>query len=254
MLGSAKLVEKLLGPTADYIGSGVKDWATKRTNNVKNIFSIALRKVGNKIDNSDAIPPKVLKGILDEGSFCDDPLSSEYFGGVLASSRTGVSRDDRGASFIALISRLSTYQIRTHYIFYHIIKNLFDGTDINVGVSEGRNEMEVFVPIDLYIGAMEFNEKENIHVLLQHTMFGLQKEKLIEDEFQYGTKEHIIKSFQKASTAGIIFKPSSLGIELFLWAYGKSDLTNQDFFKPENIFEIDSKVNIRQGYLKIRSK
>ncbi|MFH1825214.1 MAG: hypothetical protein ABH873_08355 [Candidatus Firestonebacteria bacterium] len=252
LLGSAKILEKLLGPTADYIGEGVKNWAQKRTYNVKNIFSIAITKLGNKIENEGTISPKVLKGVLDEGSFCDDPLSSEYFGGVLASSRTGISRDDRGVTFIKLISGLSTYQIRSHYIFYHVIKRLFDGTSINFGTSEGRSQMKVYVPFNIFVEAMDFDEKENINVLIGHIMFGLQKEKLIEDFFLYGSKEYIEKHFNKATTSGIIFQPSSLGIELFFWAYGKADLTNNDFFKPENKFEINNKINIKMGYMKTK--
>lgn len=33
-VGSAKLVEKLLGPTADYLGEGLRQWTEKRVENV----------------------------------------------------------------------------------------------------------------------------------------------------------------------------------------------------------------------------
>lgn len=72
-IGSAKLLEKMLGPTADYIGEGVKSWTEKRVANVQRIFNIAARRLGTKIESDGAVPPRVLKGILDEGSFCDDP-------------------------------------------------------------------------------------------------------------------------------------------------------------------------------------
>lgn len=70
-----------------------------------------------KLRRPGAVPPKVLKGIIGEAPFCDDELSAEYFGGVLASSRTGVSRNDRGAAFAALVGRLSAYEIRAHFFF-----------------------------------------------------------------------------------------------------------------------------------------
>lgn len=253
LFGVAKLIEKLLGPTADYIGKGIKTLAEKRVNNIKEIFSVATKRVGSKIETEGMVPPKVLKGILDEASFCDDFLSIEYFGGVLASSRSGISRDDRGVSFISLISRLSTYQIRTHYICYHILKNLFDRTSLNVGVPEGRNKMEIYVPESVYCPAMDFDQAEmrKLGVILAHTMFGLEKENLIES-FRSGRKEMLQEYFKKATEAGLIFGPSCLGIELFLWAYGKSDLPAKDFFNLANRFEIDSKVNIPSGYQKIR--
>ncbi len=250
LFGSAKIVGKILGPTAEYIGEGIKSWTEKRINNVKNIFAIAQKKLGSKIEEDGTVPPKVLKGILDEGSFCDDHISAEYFGGVLASSRSGVSRDDRGAVLISLLSRLSTYQIRTHYIFYHFIKKTFDGTNIDPNTSEGRDKLELFIPQNIYETAMEFEQEENINVLSSHIIFGLQKESLIGDIFGYGPKEHIKKWFKNAPTKGIIFQPSVLGIELFLWAYGKPHLFGRDYLKPCNEFEIDSKINLLDGALK----
>jgi len=250
LFGSAKIIEKLLGPTVDYIGEGVKSLAERRVNNIQRIFSIATKKLGEKIEIKGSVSPKVLKGILEEGSFCDDSLSAEYFGGVLASSRSGVSRDDRGASIIALISRLSVYQIRTHYIFYHIVKNLFNSSDINIAHPEGRSSMETYIPFNVYDKAMEFDKDENYPIILDHVMFGLRKEHLIEDFFRYGNKEFLGK-VRKVDGDGIIFQPSTLGAELFLWAYGRADLRNTDFLRPANKFEIDSKVVIPLGYDKV---
>lgn len=252
LLGSIKLVEKLLGPTADYIGEGIKTWAEKRINNLNNIFTIAIKRLGYRIELEGTVPPKVLKGILYEGSYCDDFLAQEYFGGVLASSRSGISRDDRGASINALISRLSAYQLRTHYIFYHMLKHLFNGTCINVGIGEGREKMQTYVPLDVYVYAMEFDGQENVEVLWDHIMFGLAKESLIDDFFYSGDKEYIKQFFGKAPGPGIIFQPSPLGIELFLWAYGKGDLPIKEFFNPMNQFEIDNRVNIKSGYQKTK--
>lgn len=255
LFGSAKLVVKLLGPTADYIGEGVKDLAEKRVNNVKNIFSIAAKKLGDKIDTEGAVPPKVLKGILDEGSFCDDPLAAEYFGGLLASSRSGISRDDRGATFIALINSLSTYQIRAHYILYQIIKDLFNGTDINIGISAGRQKMETYVPANIFVSGMEFNAEEGkqVDVLMNHIMIGLRKEHLIEDNWLCGPKGSMSQYFKDAKEGGAIFQPSALGVELFLWAHGRSDLLIQQFLDPTNEFEIDSKVIIKPGYRRTKT-
>ena len=116
-LGGKDLVVKLLGPTAEYLGNGMKGFAERRVENVGKIFSNASKKLGSKLEDTGGVPPKVLKGIVEDGSFADDFLAVDYFGGVLASSRTGISRDDRGAYFNSLISRLSTYQLRAHYMF-----------------------------------------------------------------------------------------------------------------------------------------
>src|SRR5262245_36424227 len=115
------LLEKLLGPTAEYIGEGMKEFTKKRAENIRRIFAYAAKLLGPRLELPGAVPAKVLRGVIDDGSFADDELAAQYFGGVLASARTGVSRDDRGATFNALLTRLSSYQIRAHYVFYHWI-------------------------------------------------------------------------------------------------------------------------------------
>lgn len=160
LLGPAQLVLKILGPSAEYIGEEMKNWTEMRIENVKNIFLNAEKKLGDRIEHEGRVSSRVLKGILFEASFCDEPLFQEYFGGVLASSRSEISRDDRGAYFIDLITGLSNYQLRAHYILYHIAKTLFNGANINPSASEGRAEMCIFIPCKTFKEAMSFDEKE----------------------------------------------------------------------------------------------
>jgi hypothetical protein len=117
-VGGAKLVEKLLGPTAEYLGNGLQTWTQKRVENVGSIFTKASNRLGNRVNEPGAVPPKLLKGILDEGSYCDDELAAEYLAGIMANGRTEIGRDDRASTFIKLTGQLSTYEIRFHYIAY----------------------------------------------------------------------------------------------------------------------------------------
>jgi hypothetical protein len=245
---SKETINKLLGPTADYLGDELLEWAKKRHENLSRIFSKAAKKLGEKIDERGTVPPKVLKGILNEGSFCDDPLATEYFGGVLASSRSEVSRDDRGGSFLAMISRLSTYQIRTHYILYRILKNLYDGTNISLST----NIVKAFLPATVYISAMDFGNKENSEILSYHALVGLHKEGLIVD-YTIGSKSYLNNKGYLVNSAGIVFVPTPLGVELFFWAHGKQDLPIKDFLNSANKFEIEEEINIPQGYQIIKS-
>lgn len=243
LFGSRKLIESLLGPTADYIGEGIKKWTQKRVNNVSNIFEIAARKLGDKIEQKGTVPPKVLKEILEEGSYCDDFLTAEYFGGVLASSRSGISRDDRGASFIKLISRMSAYQIRAHYVLYHIFKKNFEGKHKGLLIPEHRWMLDTFVPQIVFKQGMDFDDKEDYNLLVPHILEGLKKEWLLEKAF-YGSEEYLKNHFPKAMGSGMIFSLSSLGIELFLWAHAKSDLHVSDFFDISSEFETHNKIKI----------
>lgn len=217
-------LQKLLGPTADYMGQGLRDFAQKRIENIGRIFSKATNKLGDRIETQGEVPPRVLKAILDEGSFCDDELASEYFGGVLASSRTENGRDDRGARTAKVIESLSTYQLRSHYLIYSTIKNIFASRGLSFNMND-RPKMKMFMPFSGYIPAMDFNtsEEPQISQIISHAFFGLHSENLIENAWRFGQKEHLVDIFSEASEGGIICQPSALGAELFLNAFGHSD-------------------------------
>ena len=158
-------------------------------------------------------------------------LSVEYFGGVLASSRSGNTRDDRGAFFISLISRLSNYQLRLHYLLYQAIKINFNGESINFGIDQERPKLRLFIPFDTFKTLMAFSEEEeeNSEILLDHSINGLIKEDLIDNWFQTGTIEYLKKAFPDVNDEGIILQPSRLGIELFYWAFGKGQENPRGF-------------------------
>lgn len=247
-IGGAKVVEKILGPTADYIGGQLKEWTEKKVKNTANIFKNAEAKLGDKINISGRVPPKVLKGILEEGAWCEEELQVNYFGGVLASSRSGISRDDRGAYFVALISRLSTYQLRTHYLIYQSIKKSFDGKPMNIGNNADRNKMELFIPYTTYNSAMDFTLDEHTQNIMKHSIWGLSKENLIENFFRYGPADFIQKTYKQAKEPGIILQPTNLGVELFMWAYGHGQRQNNDFFLPEIQFNNDQNIEIHESF------
>lgn len=250
-LGGAKLLEKILGPTADYLGEGLNSLAEKAVNNCTRIFVKAKENLGDRIEQNGAVPPKVLKGILQEGAFCDDELTAEYFGGVLASSRSEVSRDDRGASFVSLISRLSSYQIRFHFVIYHLLKKLYHETNLRIAVVEDRAKIRIFISQIEFDAAMEFSEKESSPQILSHVMWGLSREKLI-DSFTMGSTGQLRKLWKDADIPGIIFLPSAFGVELFCWAHGRSDVPTNNFLSADVQFPLKIKISIPQNAQKIQ--
>jgi hypothetical protein len=246
-LGSKDLVIKILGPTADYLGTGMREWTERGVQNIGRVFENARKKLGDRIETPGAVPPKVLKGIISEAPFCDDELAAEYFGGVLASSRSGVSRDDRGAAFAALVGRLSAYQIRAHYFFYSLVRILYEGIAENIGAQQGREKLKTFIPIQTFGTAMEFGPGEKGDVLLSHVMFGLAREALIESSFNYGPLPDIRSYYPEADTSGIVISPSALGVELFLWAHGRGDLAACAILDGGVELKSDTKINTSPG-------
>jgi hypothetical protein len=243
-LGSKDLVVKILGPTAEYLGAGMGNWTEHGVRNLGRVFEKATKKLGDQIDRPGAVPPKVLKRILEDAPFCDDELGAEYFGGVLASSRSDVGRDDRGAAFSALVGRLSTYQIRSHFFLYKMVRGLYEGLTENLGMVEGRQRLKTFVPMSSYSVAMEFDNKENLVTILNHVMFGLSRESLIVGEFLFGKPEHLKSRYDGVDVPGILFSPSALGVELFLWAHGRGNLNVHQFLNPTILFNSDVEITI----------
>lgn len=251
-VGSAKIIEKLLGPTADYLGAGLKDFAEIRIKNISRIFQKACTKLGDRIENEGSVSPKILRSILNEGSFCDDELSAEYFGGVLASSRSTISRDDRGAALLALISRLSAYQIRAHYILYSVLKKLYDGSEIIMNSYENREKLTTFLPMECFVIGMDFSgaELERLSALNAHVIFGLSRENLIEN-FIYGQPEYIRERYPSAPSRGIIYQPTSSGSELYLWAHGYDDKNFYGLFDPTKPCKMEHRIDIPEGSMPI---
>jgi hypothetical protein len=258
-LGSAKLVEKLLGPTAGYIGGGIKNWTENRVNNISRILKSATDRLGARLDEPGRVPPRVLKEILDDGSFCDDELTAEYFGGVLASSRSSVPRDDRGLTFLGVVSNLSAYQVRSHYVFYTLFKKHYNGDRFKTVYPSGNGPYhKIYIPYGVYAAAMDLQEGENVEEVAAHSLFGLDRHRLI-FEFAYGPVEEEILGWYReqypdldAPKDGIIVGLSPFGAELFSWVHGRSDFQSvNDFSDPGVTYEAPAGITVPEGSLKL---
>lgn len=226
-------LEKLLGPTAEYLGDGLRDLAQKRITNIGRILENGFRKSGEKLQVRGSVPPKLLKHVIDDGSFADSDVEIEYLGGILASSRTDTDRDNRSIRFAKMIDSLSNYQLLSHYLIYRTVKDLFSGSGISAN-HEGRSRMKIFIPFPSFAHAMKMSSSElsKADAILGHVFFGLYDDGLIEDRFQYGPKENIEREYPEADNEGIICQPSATGVQLFLWAFGKGDSMHDEIFEP----------------------
>lgn len=230
-------LSKLLGPTADYLGGELKVFTAKRIENVGRIFKNAEDKLGTDISESGSVPPKVLKTIINEGSYSSETLAIEYFGGVLASSRTEIGRDDRGARIARQLDNLSSYQLRSHYIIYSAIAKTCDiGTEVLNNVA-GRRKCQILMPVQEYAEAMEFTQQEwDNPQLLSHIFQGLSADGLITDSWGFGHPTHLQQYLYNSQIKlqddfqGLVCEPTIAGIELFLWGFGKGKCHLNDIF------------------------
>ena len=241
-------LNKLLGPSLDYFGKELESFAKKRAENIGRIFNKAIDKLGPKIDEPGQVNPKLLKGLILDGSFCDDELTAEYYGGILASSRTGVNRDDRGAAYLEQVSRLSTYQVRTHFIIYTVIKKLFQDTR-HVKPGEDRIAMQIYIPHSDYNRAMAFDDNDEkgdlIGLCMDHSFTGLNASDLA--LFLYnGPPDYLSQNFPGLifPKSGFIVQPTPAGLYLYLWATGHGHIPSEHFLTADIAIQVPKDIKM----------
>lgn len=260
IIASKDLLVKLLGPSADYVGGEIKNFVEKCNVNLDNIFKIAWRQLGPKVSEPGSVDIKVLKHILNEGRFIENKLTAEYFGGILAASRS-VHPDDIGAYWLHRVEELSAFQIRLHYLIYltawakgdaqwtymgHDINYFAEGDEFTHDEASG-----VFIPLELLTQVMGVAPETtswplSLHNPLQHAIQGLVEAGLIRKQFNTGylidLEKRIIDERDEEDPGydtyafweqrilwsrdlprkefGLLFTTSPRGIELFDWANG----------------------------------
>lgn len=259
ILGSKDILNKLLGPTADYIGGEIKNLVDKCNINLNDIFAKAYRKLGKKVDEEGVVPPRVLKCVLDDGRFCEDELTKEYFAGVLASSRSDDGIDDRGVTFSNLVSAFSSHQIRTHYLFYLSIRKMFLPFNKSISPGTDRRAMMLYIPTTSYFEAMGVDQDTSCLEyginILSHSMNGLRRADLIENQYVFGNKENFLGEQWRyrfpqfpideaiLKEHGLAFQPTPGGMELFLWAHGLSHCSHFKFLDED--LKLDPIENVK---------
>jgi len=245
LLGSAKLLEKLLGPTAEYLGEGIKVWTECRIENLRLIFARAGEKLGPRLDEEGSVPPQILRIVLHEGSYAEEKIQQEYFAGILAAGRSKEGIDDRAVSYSTTIARLSHYQLVAHYIIYSLICNEFRGSGYYFGPND-RRRMCISVDLAEFIRCMHLSPKESEYqvALLEHIFFGLHRETLIGDGYWYGKLDILTRLFYRRWKDIALWKPSVPGAELFSAAHGLRLKSVGDLLMEETVLPVIEGVTL----------
>jgi hypothetical protein len=238
---------KLLGPATGEVAEGLRRWTAYRVGNVERVVNNASAKIQDP-DEPGQVPPRVAMRIFEEGSYSDDEFVVEYLGGVLASSRTPLGRDDRGNTFAALVSRMSTYELRTHYVCYTIMRQLLAGQDINLNDVNQVQYTRVFIPFSVYVPAMDFASNERWTELFDHAIYWLDKDSLI--EFIAAGSVDGLKSSMSALYAeepGMVIVLTVPGVALYLWAHGQGGHRVDRFLDPTQEWHFQTEIEIPPG-------
>jgi hypothetical protein len=194
---------KLLGPTIEIIGNDLKQLYE---NGKDKIVANAIKKTKD-VELKGQTNLRVTRDVFWNGSFTDESICAEYFGGILAASRSVDGKDDSGVFYVDIIKSMSSSQLKMHYIIYRTLnKELIANEEkkaLNPGQETDLGREELFFPL---LGTIEQFKNEDLGAILH----GLNAKNLI-GNFQTGNHElEVGKTMPYLKVS-----PKSLGIQLF---------------------------------------
>ena len=238
VLGSKDILTKVLGPSADYVGGEIKNFVAKCNINLDQVFQNAKSKLGGRLDAPGGVSPRVLKHVFDDGRFADEQIVVDYYGGLLAGSKTPTGKDDRALPYLSKVQQMSAFQLRLHFLFYSELLRIFRATPVNLGSGVTWPQCTLIISHQMFMAALpqeEWLQKEYWKIMSQAAV-GLHNEGLV-SSYGYGPLEGRREEFEDPPENGILLAPSFLGAELFMWAVGVESPSGHDFFglDPESI-------------------
>ena len=159
-------IEKLLGPSFEYMGEGLRNTIEKLNvsakENIGKIIGKAINKKSSQLDEDGRVNPRIIKDIVIEGAFCDTNILQEYYSGILIGART-IDGDDSDIFYLNIVKGLSTDQLRLHYVIYSKFLNTYKGEVVNLHQPEEKSKYKVifnFDELSSLFGLTDSNKKK----------------------------------------------------------------------------------------------
>ncbi len=204
------LGKQLLGKTFDVISSDIADLYKSGRDR---IIEKSTKKISN-LDDGKTANLRVARDVFWNGSFTDDAICAEYFGGILASSRSVDGKDDSGVYYVDLIKSLSSSQLSLHYLIYFCLNQTFikksEKKSLNVGQESELQREKIFISLNELSSILKSDLGRDLHALHAKGLIG---------EFQTG--HHDLKNGDKIPNLRVA--PKTLGVQLFAVAHNKID-------------------------------
>jgi hypothetical protein len=227
------LLKSVLGPPAEALGDALRRTVAYRTRNFGRIVEKANTRLHGK-DNNGTVNLRVAFSLLEEGSLCDDELMAEYLGGLLAGSKSPDGRDDRAVTWTRIVTGLSSFQIRAHYLLYRDLAVCLheEAPDLDLSYKTEMKKVSIYLDRDEFeiaLVASTQDNSEDSEAILRHAIHGLCRAGLVNDSWAYG------RSLLRIT-------PTGRGIELYGWVLGLTDLLPRNFASRAFPLEIPSEI------------
>ncbi|EGR7977952.1 hypothetical protein M2H39_20840 [Vibrio vulnificus] len=233
VLVAKEVIPKLLGPSASYVGESARNLLARCDVNLNAIFSRAVVKLGDRLEEEGGVNPRVLKHLINEGAYCEGKLAREYYAGLLASAKSKNLQDDRALTYLYLVNELSSYQILMHHIAYRLFSKLFAGTKLNLALATNRQQLRFVLPLEIFIECADL-KSDNADSVISHCISGLCRHNLFE------STELLSSVSTVQPRKELVITPTVFGSELLLWSEGipepmGQDLLDKNLKLPESV-------------------
>lgn len=250
------LLSRWLGPVADEAGENLA--RRYRQRNVERSVQRGEKKTD--LAAPGVVPLRVAAAVFEKAQWSEDEFVAEYLSGVLASSRDDGVGDDSGVSWASLIGRMSSDQLRLHYVLYSGVRALVLDQGLR-GVWPWVAK-PLFIASDVLFDALDWPLASQVdYYRLYEAAYALQREDCLES-ITHGDGEYLRskvawtqgREFEEERSY-FVFKVTATGIKLFLnghgfgkmWlsAFEDSDLDFEDRFdsadaEPANAMFVDA--------------
>ena len=225
---TGSMLSRLFGPSADVIG---QNWAERLRE--RNLARLLKKTEAHDPSSEGFANPRVASQVFESAEYSDSEVVAEYLSGVLASSRDGSGTDDAGVAWSSVVARLSSDQLRLHYVIYASLRvavisdpparsNELHGKPVAMGLAE-------------LLSAAGFSTFEAFADALD----GLMREGLIDTGYRYGNvlfvferelkKDDVVFPFENAIRLSL----SIHGLRLFLWGCGAGRFDSDVYVDPK---------------------
>jgi len=222
---TGELMLRAFGPFADALGQELARAPGFVVQNLVRLAELITRK-RRRVEGQRPAAARVVKQVLDDAGWADNPTVTEYLAGVLAAS-IGQLDDDRGVSAIAIIRRVSAMQLRAHYVIYsELVRVAPQQLSLNLDDSTDRAALALYVDRTEFVSALGSgaSRPDDQDELLRYVATGLLREDLIDAYTAPGqvpTEKELLG-----------FRPSALGVEIFLWGCGSPTVDQRQLLSP----------------------
>ena len=236
---SAGLLKRVLGPPADEFGEALRRSVAYRTRN----FGKIVQRADAKAESSPSdgiVSERVAYVLLEEGSLCDDELMAEYLGGLLAGSRSPNGRDDRAVTWSRVITGLSSFQLRAHFLLYREWAARLKGMgnlELNTNLERATTEFD----LTEFEVALIQGSGLDVDGVMVHSIAGLVSASLLGDDYAFGESSNL-RIGPSFFDRVLRVMPSFTGMELYGWAQGLPGIQPAEFQAKAVPFELENSI------------